>query len=345
MNSKGHVTMRIIGNNETYEHDNYYSTLASSDMQIMQYKELKNNVLTSYYLIIKVLERVDFGATDYVRFSIETISIDKLPKLQPIMMTNDDELEIQYSVYDGKSITIVDKKSSDIFHFKGTTKPTLIKKKNNSIFDFSTFDSIEFQGQSYDFGIKASDYGKVKRLLYTGKIDQNILNDVAASLIVRTNGCVSEAAISAILDKMLLDVLQHRVTMMSITEGPIVDLINKVDSGNYSTSVDTSLIMGSIDAYLTKKLGRSLDSNTHIELSGFEASKTKFFGRTIGSWVSGKDSNGQLAITRMHQEIRSNNKIKNTSIKMKSSVYSNTGIMQHFLASIGEVSLMGIAKK
>jgi len=151
-------------------------------------------------------------------------------------------------MFDGKnnlSATEVDATGAKTkyLNVKGVTPSISARNKftKTTVFDWSTFNTIEVGGVEYEFKINQVTYEKLRNMTGIKELDTKLLIELSRSIVTRTNGLLSKEATIAIINKIIEDQISLLVTLTNTAESHLVQTYNALVRGDITTVKDRGL--------------------------------------------------------------------------------------------------------
>ena len=280
------IYMKVKGNDNVYEHKNYYSQLADHDEMA-----IKTN---NGYIMISISNRIPLGATDYIKFTItytDHVSISKISKIQSKYAMIDTRCTITNAFSDTKGL-VLPKNFNVISNghgfvlrrtIKGRIDATQIPMNERRLFTWEEYQSIIVEQQDYDFEVNEHLVNNLVSSLVTQKnIDADELKCALKKLMKNTDAD-PELYLIPILIEALTVTLNIEATVSKIAQSELVANINILKTGppevgtfgrilekifginNNSSgkSLNPTDRSGKILRYINKKLGKHYENNSH----------------------------------------------------------------------------------
>jgi len=267
------VEMSVVGNENTYSHANTYSALAKRDTMILLQERTQ-------VLVLKVIDRVNLGCTDYVRFVIvhdninggwdhsiiktsdvvtAKVAFQPKKKVQKVLVgNNSDVVDTAMELPTGTLYRDIDKGKSIIVSCnKGKVRGQVISKKIKDLDDLDTYTQYVVKPTVFDFEVKQDVITKTVFSLVTEKkkITRDSLIQIAQSVSRRVDSLDVTDFLIPILTKAISQSIQFEAQILSLVESDAVTMLDNFREGNYTTKSND---LGLVERFVLWVFGRKV---------------------------------------------------------------------------------------
>ena len=234
------VYMQVKGNENVYQHKNYYKHLVDHDEMAIPVKD--GNI------VITVTRRVNLGATDYIQFVVtfaKQISQYKISRNKQKFALVDNKCSIVEGFNDNRGL-ILPKNFSIIPTFnngfilkrtiKGQIDATKVALNDRNLFTWEDYHSVILEKQTYDFEVSEKLVNDaVSKLMTQDKIDSDVIKQTLKLLMNKTPANPEQFLIPIIV-QALQDTMRIEVLVNKICKSELVSNINNVKNGGVEVS-------------------------------------------------------------------------------------------------------------
>lgn len=271
------IFMKVKGNENVYEHANYYSELAYSD-------EMAIKTLTGY-IVITVSKRVPLGATDYIKFTItytDQLTINTISKQDHKYAMIDNRCNIVEAFTDAqglvlpKNMNVISTRNGGFIlrrTIKGKIDATVIPVNERSLFSWESYHSVVVEQQNYDFEVAESVVTSLVAALVTQKsID---VDEIKCSIkkTMKISDADPELYVIPIVIEALTVVLNIEASVDKIARSELVNNINVLKSGGVQVGIFGRLLEA-VFGVNNNSSGKSLNPDNEVK-EGYLKRKVK----------------------------------------------------------------------